>query len=97
MKLSKAATIWIDYHRNHSKKNTLRSYQAVIVWLKIAGRISKMASRPMFIDTSKPIEYLYCLIFQQVDILYVSLPSPNFQRVDIMQLSQHLTCSASLD
>lgn len=30
MKLSKAATIWINYHKNHSKKNTLRSYQAII-------------------------------------------------------------------
>ena len=30
MKLSKAAIIWIDYHKTHSKKNTLRSYQAVI-------------------------------------------------------------------
>ena len=26
MKVSKAATIWIDYHRAHSKKNTVRSY-----------------------------------------------------------------------
>ena len=30
MKLSKAAAIWIDYHRVHSKKNTLRSYQSII-------------------------------------------------------------------
>lgn len=30
MKVNKAAQIWIDYHQNHSKKNTVRSYQAVI-------------------------------------------------------------------
>ena len=30
MQLSEAADIWIDYHKNHSKKDTLRSYQAVI-------------------------------------------------------------------
>ena len=30
MKLSKAAKIWIDYHKAHSKKNTVRSYQAII-------------------------------------------------------------------
>ena len=30
MKVSKAATIWIDYHNTHSKKNTVRSYQSVI-------------------------------------------------------------------
>jgi hypothetical protein len=30
MKLPEAATIWIDYHKSHSKKNTLRSYQVVI-------------------------------------------------------------------
>ncbi len=30
MKVSKAATIWIDYHKTHSKKNTVRSYQSVI-------------------------------------------------------------------
>jgi len=29
MKMSKAAAIWIDYHKNHSKKNTGRSYQSV--------------------------------------------------------------------
>ncbi len=28
--MSKAAKIWIDYHKAHSKKNTLRSYQSVI-------------------------------------------------------------------
>jgi integrase/recombinase XerD len=28
--VSKAAKIWIDYHKAHSKKNTLRSYQSVI-------------------------------------------------------------------
>ena len=30
MKLSKAAKIWIDYHKTHSKKNTVRSYRAII-------------------------------------------------------------------
>ena len=30
MKLSKAAKIWIDYHNTHSKKNTVRSYRAII-------------------------------------------------------------------
>ena len=30
MKMSKAAKIWIDYHKSHSKKNTVRSYQSVI-------------------------------------------------------------------
>jgi integrase len=30
MKVSKAAIIWIDYHKTHSKKNTVRSYQSVI-------------------------------------------------------------------
>ena len=30
MKLSKAAKIWIDYHKTHSNKNTVRSYQAII-------------------------------------------------------------------
>ena len=30
MKLSKAAKIWIDYHRTHSKNNTVRSYRAII-------------------------------------------------------------------
>jgi hypothetical protein len=30
MKLSKAAKIWIDHHKTHSKKNTVRSYRAVI-------------------------------------------------------------------
>ena len=30
MKVSKAAEIWIDYHKTHSKKNTVRSYQSVI-------------------------------------------------------------------
>jgi hypothetical protein len=30
MKLSKAAKIWIDYHKTHSKKNAVRSYQAII-------------------------------------------------------------------
>ena len=30
MKVSKAATIWIDYHKAHSKKNTVRSYQPII-------------------------------------------------------------------
>jgi hypothetical protein len=27
--MSKAAAIWIDYHKNHSKNNTVRSYQSV--------------------------------------------------------------------
>ena len=26
MKLSKAAKIWIDYHKTHSKINTMRAY-----------------------------------------------------------------------
>ena len=26
MKLSKAAKIWVDYHKTHSKKNTVRVY-----------------------------------------------------------------------
>jgi hypothetical protein len=30
MRLSKAAIIWIEFHRSHSKKNTLRSYGAII-------------------------------------------------------------------
>jgi site-specific recombinase XerD len=30
MNLSRAATIWIDYHKIHSKKNTVRSYRAII-------------------------------------------------------------------
>ena len=30
MKVSKAAKIWIDYHKAHSKKNTMRSYWSVI-------------------------------------------------------------------
>ena len=30
MKVSKAAIIWIDYRRAHSKKNTVRSYQSFI-------------------------------------------------------------------
>jgi hypothetical protein len=30
MKLSKAAKIWIDYHKTHLKKNTARSYRAII-------------------------------------------------------------------
>ena len=30
MKVSKDAEIWIDYHKAHSKKNTVRSYQSVI-------------------------------------------------------------------
>ena len=30
MKLSKAAKIWIDYHKTHSKKNTVRAYRAII-------------------------------------------------------------------
>ena len=30
MKVYKAAIIWIDYHKTHSKKNTVRSYQSVI-------------------------------------------------------------------
>jgi len=30
MKMSKAAAIWIDYHKNHSKKNTVRSYHSVL-------------------------------------------------------------------
>ena len=30
MKLSKAAKIWIDYHKTHSKKNTVRSYRAIV-------------------------------------------------------------------
>ena len=30
MKLSKAAKIWIEYHKTHSKKNTVRAYQDII-------------------------------------------------------------------
>ena len=30
MKVSKAAKVWLDYHRAHSKKNTLRAYEWVI-------------------------------------------------------------------
>jgi hypothetical protein len=30
MKLSKAAKIWIDYHKTYSKKNTVRAYRAII-------------------------------------------------------------------
>jgi hypothetical protein len=30
MKLSKAAKIWIDYHKTHSKKNKVRAYRAII-------------------------------------------------------------------
>ena len=30
MKVSQAAKIWIDYHKAHSKKKTVRSYQSVI-------------------------------------------------------------------
>jgi integrase/recombinase XerD len=30
MKVSKAAKFWIDYHKTHSKKNTVQSYQSVI-------------------------------------------------------------------
>lgn len=30
MKLSKATKIWIDYHKTHSKKNTVRAYRAII-------------------------------------------------------------------
>jgi hypothetical protein len=30
MFVSKAAIIWLDYHRAHSKKNTVRAYEWVI-------------------------------------------------------------------
>ena len=30
MKLSKAAKVWIDCHETHWKKNTVRSYRAII-------------------------------------------------------------------
>ena len=30
MKVSKAAAIWIEYHKAHSKKNTVRSYRTII-------------------------------------------------------------------
>jgi hypothetical protein len=30
MKLSKAAKIWIDYHKTDSKKNTVRACRAII-------------------------------------------------------------------
>ncbi len=30
MYVSKAAIIWLDYHRAHSKKNTVRAYEWVI-------------------------------------------------------------------
>jgi hypothetical protein len=29
MKVAYAAKIWMNYHRSHSKKNTLRSYESV--------------------------------------------------------------------
>ena len=32
MKATKAVKIWIDYHRAHSKKNTVQSYQSIIDW-----------------------------------------------------------------
>ena len=30
MKVSKAIKICLDYHRNHSKPNTVRSYEAIL-------------------------------------------------------------------
>ena len=30
MKVSKASKIWLDYHKTHLEKNTVRSYQAII-------------------------------------------------------------------
>ena len=30
MNVFKAAAIWIDYHKTHSKKNTVRSFRAII-------------------------------------------------------------------
>ena len=30
MKVSKAIEICLDYHRNHSKPNTVRSYEAIL-------------------------------------------------------------------
>ena len=30
MKVSKAIKICLDYHRNHSKPNTIRSYEAIL-------------------------------------------------------------------
>ena len=30
MRLSKAAKIWIDYHKTHSKKHTVSAYRAII-------------------------------------------------------------------
>ena len=31
MKVTKAASIWLDYHRVHSKKNILRAYSLIIL------------------------------------------------------------------
>jgi hypothetical protein len=28
MQVSRAASIWLEYHRSHSRENTLKSYQA---------------------------------------------------------------------
>ena len=30
MQVPKAITIWLDYHKSHSRDNTLRAYQAVL-------------------------------------------------------------------
>jgi hypothetical protein len=35
MKLSKAIKICLDYHRNHSKPNTVRSYEAILTKLDL--------------------------------------------------------------
>ena len=30
MQVSRAAAIWLEYHRSHSRKSTLKSYQAAM-------------------------------------------------------------------
>jgi integrase/recombinase XerD len=32
MQVSRAAAIWLEYHRSHSRENTLKSYQAALGW-----------------------------------------------------------------
>ena len=30
MQVSRAAAIWLEYHRSHSRENTLKSYEAAL-------------------------------------------------------------------
>jgi hypothetical protein len=30
MQVSRAAAIWLEYHRSHSRENTIRAYQSVL-------------------------------------------------------------------